>query len=50
VDTGPLLLGFDFAVEIGGHALEFGDHAFDLSDSAPLLVDLKLLQPNEGVT
>ena len=50
VDAGPLLLGLDLAFEIAGHALELGDHAFDLRDLAALLVDLKLLQPNERVT
>jgi hypothetical protein len=49
VNPGAVLLDLDFALEIAGHALEFGDHAFDLHDLPTLLVDLKLLQANEGI-
>ncbi len=27
VNSGPVLLGFDLAIEITGHTLELGDHA-----------------------
>jgi hypothetical protein len=47
VDPGPVLLGFDLALEIAGDALEFGDHSSDLRDLAPLLLDLKLFQAHE---
>ena len=50
VDTGAVLLGCDFAIEIGRHAIEIGDHALDLRDPAPLLVDLKFPQANERFT
>src|SRR5580704_7265901 len=42
VDSGTLLLGEDFTVQVPGHAIELGDHAFDLHDLPPLFVDLKL--------
>ncbi len=48
VDAGAVLLGLDLAIEIGRDAVEFGDHRLDLGDLAPLLVDLKLLQADEG--
>ena len=41
VDSGPVLLGLDLAIEVGRNALEFGDHGLDLRDLAALLVDLK---------
>ena len=47
VNSGAVLLGLDFALEVGAHALELGDHALDLRDLAPPFVDLKLLQTNE---
>ncbi|MHC2320341.1 hypothetical protein ACVIHC_007387 [Bradyrhizobium diazoefficiens] len=50
VDPGTLLLGLDLAFEIDRHPLEVGDHGLDLGDPAALLVDLKLLQANEGIT
>ena len=31
-----------------GDAIELGDHRLDLGDLAPLLVDLKFLQADEG--
>ena len=43
-----LELELDLAVELPGNALELGDHRLDLGDLAPLLVDLKLLQADEG--
>ena len=48
VDAGAVLLGLDLAVELAGDAVEFGDHGLDLGDLAPLLVDLKFLQADEG--
>jgi hypothetical protein len=48
-NSGPLLLGEDFAVEIGRHANEFGDHRLDLADAPALLVNLKALQPNKSI-
>ena len=35
-------------IEVGRHAIELGDHGLDLGDAAPLFVDLKFLQANEG--
>jgi hypothetical protein len=46
VDTRPILLDPDFALELAGHTIEFGNHCLDLRDLAALLVDLKLLEPN----
>ena len=50
VDTGAVLLDLDLAVELAGDAVELGDHRLDLRDLAPLFVDLKLLQADEGFT
>ena len=47
VDPGALLLRLDLALEIDRHAVELGDHALDLRNPAPLLVNLKFLQPDE---
>jgi hypothetical protein len=47
VDSGPVLLGLDFALEIDRHALEIGDHAFDLGNPSALFVDLKFLQADQ---
>ncbi|MET4763450.1 hypothetical protein ABH970_003822 [Bradyrhizobium ottawaense] len=47
---GSLLLGRDLALEIGRHPLEVGDHGLDLGDPAALLIDLKLLQADEGIS
>src|SRR5271166_1637812 len=44
VNTGPVLLRFDLAIEVAGDALELADHDLDLSDLAALLIDLKSLQ------
>ena len=50
VDTGALLLGLDFALEVGAHALELGDHGLDLCGPAALLVHLELPQPDQRLT
>src|SRR5882672_3837248 len=50
VNSGAVLLGADFPLQIGGHAVEVRHHALDLRYPAPLLVDLKLPQANERVT
>ena len=42
--------GMHLALEIDRHPLEIGDHGLDLGDPAALLVDLKLLQANEGIS
>ncbi|MGH8734454.1 MAG: hypothetical protein ACREVB_12270, partial [Burkholderiales bacterium] len=47
MDTGAILFGLDFALEVARDAIELGNHAFDLRDPAALFVDLKLLQANE---
>jgi hypothetical protein len=46
VDACAILLDPDFTLELAGHTIEFGDHRFDLRNPAPLLVELKLLEPN----
>ena len=43
-DTRLLLLGCDFGLQIGGHALEIRNHHLDLRHTAALLVDLEALQ------
>ena len=46
VYAGAILFDPNFALKLAGHTIEFSDHCFDLRDLAPLLVDLKLLEPN----
>src|SRR3954464_4439144 len=48
-NSGPLFLGENFPVEIGGHPHEFRDHRLDLTDTPALLVDLEELQPNKSI-
>src|SRR5665213_2722920 len=48
VNAGAVLLDLDLAVELGRDAVEFSDHGLDLRHLAALLVDLKLLQADEG--
>src|SRR5471032_3546302 len=48
VNTGAFLLGLDLAVELGCDTIELGNDGLDLSNLAPLLVDLKFLQADEG--
>ena len=50
VDTGALLLGLDFALEVAAHALELGDHGLDLGGPAALLVHLEFPQPDQRLT
>jgi hypothetical protein len=47
MNPGALLLYLDLTFEIDRHAVELGNHALDLRNPAPLLVNLKFLQPNE---
>ena len=49
-DAGLLLFGGDLKFQFDSHALELGDHHVELQQLAPLLVYLKLLQPNEVFT
>ena len=48
VDTGAVLLELDLALELVRDAVELGHHRLDLGDLAPLLVDLKFFQADEG--
>src|SRR5215813_6614782 len=47
MNPGPVLLHLDLALKIDRHTVEFGNHALDLRNPAPLLVNLKFLQPDE---
>ena len=49
-DAGLLLFGGDLKLQFNGHALELGDHHVELQQLPPLLIHLKLLQPNEVFT
>ena len=49
-DASLLFLGNDLIIEFVSHALELGDHQVELQELLPLLVDLKLLEPNQVLT
>jgi hypothetical protein len=47
MNPGALLLHLDLTFEIDRHSVKLGNHALDLRNPAPLLVNLKFLQPDE---
>jgi hypothetical protein len=49
VDARALLFKTNFEPKLARLAVELGDHGFDLDNLAPLLVDLKLFEPNKGL-
>ncbi len=49
-DAGFLFLGGDLKLQFDGHAFELGDHHVELQQLPPLLIHLKLFQPNEVFT
>src|SRR4029077_18561835 len=49
VYASAVLLEANFALQLTRHPVELANHRFDLGDFAPLLVDLKRLEPNKSL-